>query len=93
MIHTSARGIAQLGFHIAEEEDAAVDVPQLSFFYTELRGSNGGSKDLKAGCGRSRNCMIEHVKVLETVQFTFRVIQAETTGHTVLLNDLQSSDQ
>ena len=31
MIHTSARGIAQLGFHIAEEEDAAVDVPQLSF--------------------------------------------------------------
>ena len=65
----------------------------LDIFYTELRGSNGGSDDLKAGCGRSRNCMIEHVKVLETVQFTFRVIQAETTGHTVFLNDLQSSDQ
>ena len=28
---------------------------------------------------------MEHVKVLKTVQFTLRVIQAETTGHTVFL--------
>ena len=41
MIHTSARGIAQLGFHIAEEEDAAVDVPQLSFSGYILHRTSG----------------------------------------------------
>ena len=75
MTHTSARGIAQLGFHIAEEEDAAVDVPQLSFsgyilhrtqgFQWGLRGSQSRvwqiAKLYDRTCQGFGDCTIIHI--------------------------------
>ena len=52
MIHTSTRGIAQLGFHIAEEEVAAVSVPQLSFSGYILHRTQGFQWGLRGSQSR-----------------------------------------